>query len=41
MEPVEGDLDRPGVDGVQTGEVHQDDGPPFLGIEHAGEMRSE
>jgi hypothetical protein len=41
MELAEGDLDRPGVDGVEACEVHQHDRPPFLGIQHAWEMRSE
>ena len=34
----EGDLDRPGIGGVESREVDEDDGPPFLDIEHSGEV---
>jgi hypothetical protein len=41
VEPGKRDLHGPGIGGIQSCEVDQDDRPPLFDIEHAGEMRLE
>lgn len=38
---AERDLDRPGIGGVESGEADENDRPPFLEVEHSGEVRVE